>query len=206
MKYALVENTIPDISDSYIRDYLLSIGIENYRSFLSTPPESDEISPSCLDNMEKAISIFYKHITKENPRIFLVVDSDADGYTSSAIFYQLAKEINPNAEISYYMHEGKEHGVVVESVPANTDLIVIPDAGSNQKTELTALTAKYDIIILDHHEVEEECLFEHERLAIVNNQLSERFSNKYLCGAGVTFKFAQEFAAQHPEYNINSNK
>lgn len=129
MKYALVDNTIPDISDSYIRDYLISIGIENYRSFLQDPPESDEISPSCLDNMDKAISIFYKHITKENPRIFLVVDSDADGYTSSAIFYQLAKKVNPNVDIQYYMHEGKEHGIVIESVPSDIDLIVIPDAG-----------------------------------------------------------------------------
>lgn len=189
MKYVLKNKSLPNFSDNYMRDYLQSLGIYEYEKFTNCPAIEDEISPYCLDEISKASSIFYKHI-KNNSKIFLVVDSDADGYTSSAIIYQLISNLS-DCEIQVYMHEGKEHGVVVNSVPEDIGLIIIPDAGSNQFDELQTLSQKHDIIVLDHHEVEQGKLFAAENVAIVNNQLSKNFHNESLSGAGVAFKFAQ---------------
>ena len=118
--------------------------------------------------------------------------SDPDGYTSSAIFYNYFKTISPNISINYILHEGKEHGIELEKLPVDYDIVVIPDAGSSQKEELLKLAneGKY-ILVLDHHE--SDVSIEHDNIVIINNQLSPKFSNKALSGSGVTFKFVEAY-------------
>lgn len=81
--------------------------------------------------MEQAVEMLGKHLQKNN-EIFLVVDSDPDGYTSGSIIYNFIKDIFPKSKLQYCLHPEKEHGVVLADVPIETDLIIIPDAGSNQ--------------------------------------------------------------------------
>ena len=42
--------------------------------------------------------------------------SDADGYTSGAFTYMELKHLNPNLDIKYILHKGKEHGIVLEEL------------------------------------------------------------------------------------------
>ena len=42
-----------------------------------------------------------------------------------------------------------------------------------------------DLLILDHHQKE----VDNPYAVIVNNQISERYENKNLCGAGIVYKF-----------------
>lgn len=182
---------IADYDSNYVKHYLEAIGITKLESFLDTPPLEDELNPYLLENMDKGIKMLNKHLNNNNI-IYLVVDSDPDGYTSGAIFYNYIKNISPQTQIKYSLHEEKEHGVELDKVPEDCNLIVIPDAGSNQKEELLKIVEQNkDILILDHHEV--DVVVEHENIVIINNQISPQFNNKSLSGAGVTFKFVQAY-------------
>lgn len=114
--------------------------------------------------------------------------SDPDGYTSAAIMYQYIKLIDKNIEITYSIHNGKEHGLSKDiKIPSNINLLIIPDAGSNDYEQLENLHNKgIDIIVLDHHLVEKES----EHAIIVNNQIS-KYPNKNLSGVGVVYRFLQ---------------
>ena len=114
--------------------------------------------------------------------------SDPDGYTSAAIMYQYIKLIDKNIKITYSIHKGKEHGLSKDiKIPSNINLLIIPDAGSNDYEQLEKLHDKgIDIIVLDHHLVEKES----EHAIIVNNQIS-KYPNKNLSGVGVVYRFLQ---------------
>ena len=180
-------------SQGYVADYLINLGIapENLPSFLEGPQSGDELSPRLLDNMEAAAQLVYVCCHTESfKNIFVQVDSDADGYTSSSILIRYLKRRFPDCNIQWRLHKGKEHGVIVDTVPEECGLVIIPDAGSNQVEEQKQLVAQGKIVvILDHHEVNR---FEPmENLVLVNNQVSANFPNKDLSGAGVTYKFIQ---------------
>ena len=86
-----------------------------------------------------------------------VLMSDQDGVTSAAITYNYIKKINPEIDIRWTMHSGKQHGVELDYVPQEAKLIIIPDAGSNQFEEHQTLKEHgFDILILDHHLCDKE--------------------------------------------------
>ena len=69
----------------------------------------------------------------------------------------------------------------------NFDLILIPDAGSNDYEAHTALKNKnIDIIILDHHLADKVS----NDAIVINNQLSD-YPNKELSGVGVVYQFCR---------------
>lgn len=177
---------------SYIIDYLQTLGVDPSvaSSFIGEPKPADEESPLGLDNIESAANIVNTYASAKK-NFFIQVDADADGYTSAAILIGYLKRRYPDINITYRLHDGKQHGVIVDTVPADTDVVIIPDAGSNQCAEHRELTAMgKQVIVLDHHEVNEE-LFVDGGAIIVNNQRSKGFHNKNLSGAGVVYKFIQ---------------
>lgn len=191
-KYKLKHNPIVEDSDSYMSDYLERLGIRKITSFLEQPQIEDELNPFLLNRMQEGVNLLNKHITRDSP-IFLVVDSDVDGYSSAAIIYSFIKDVNPGADIQYYIHPEKEHGVVPSEVPFGTALVIVPDAGSNQFEEFQELEGRgVDSLILDHHLV--DMAYESDHVVVVNNQLSEKFPNKSLSGAGMVYKFIQAYS------------
>ena len=141
-----------------------------------------------LDNINKAVEVYQYHV-EHNHNITVIVDCDVDGYTSAAMIYTYTKHLNPECKLTYLLHTGKGHGLTAEiEVPDDTQLLIIPDAGTNDTEQCKALKDKgIDIIILDHHEAEVENPYAY----IVNNQCSNNYPNKNLCGAGVVYKFLQ---------------
>lgn len=120
------------------------------------------------------------------------MDSDADGITSAAIFYNYFNTLFPMADMKYKMHEGKEHGVRLEFVPVTTDIVVIIDAGTNQIDEQEELSRQdRHVLIIDHHVVSKVTPI--KNVVIVNNQSSDHYYNKNLSGAGVVFKVIQAY-------------
>ena len=174
---------------SYIRQYLNTLGIEKIESFINQPDEEDELDPFLLLNMRSATKVAYDMLSN-GCNVFVQVDSDTDGYTSSSILINYIKRRFPQVKITWRLHKGKEHGIILDTVPADTDLVFIPDAGSNQFEEQKALFEKgIKTIILDHHEVSDMSGFQWTPAIIVNNQTSPEYSNKSLSGAGVVYKF-----------------
>lgn len=121
--------------------------------------------------------------------IDIVVDCDVDGYCSSAILYRFLREVFhfPKDQIHVHLHSAKQHGLSADIpyMDFNGQLVLIPDAGSNDVEQCTKLFQMgKTIIVLDHHLIERL----NSEAIVVNNQLGE-YPNKALCGTGVTWQF-----------------
>lgn len=180
--------------------YLKYLGIEDTDSFMVGPKESDYEDPYDLDNIEKLVDRLHYNFTN-NKKFFLQVDSDCDGITSSSIFMNYFTRKFPKAEIEYRVHDGKEHGVILNTVPVWCDVVIIIDAGSNQLTEQELLSKQgKEVLIMDHHLVSEKCEF--DNVVLVNNQTSARYRNKALSGAGVAYKVIQAYDKKYGDGTV----
>ena len=200
-----INHLIPHLGTSYIRQYLNTLGIIKIESFINQPDEDDEENPFHLDNMQLAIETAHKELMA-GEKVFVMVDSDTDGYTSAAILINYLRRRFPNNEIKWQLHKGKEHGIELDKVPNECKLIFIPDAGSNQVAEHKELSEQgKTVIVLDHHEIDNMVEFHSSPAIIVNNQTSKHFINKSLSGAGVVYKFIKGmdklFYKQTPIYH-----
>lgn len=200
INFELKKNHININSQNHLKDYLIANGIEKVESFLYGPEKEDEESYNNLDHVQEAIDALHKGFTN-NKKFFLQCDSDVDGYTSAAIFHAFFKSIYPNADIVYRLHDEKEHGVILDTIPVDADYVIVPDAGSNQIDEMEQLSAKgYTTIIMDHH------LMTYgypniDNVIIVNNQGSKDFKNKGLSGAGIVYKVIQAYNDKYYQAN-----
>lgn len=175
-------------------DILKNRNVEDVEMYLQ-PTKDNELNPYLLDNIETAARKLLAHLEK-NSKILFIIDSDCDGYMSSSILWNYIKNIHPQSNLSFMVHEHKQHGledkIDVLKEEEVYDLIILPDAASFDGAFAKEL--RCDIICLDHHELPEGYDMEvetPENMIIVNNQLSDKYSNKSLCGAGVTYKFCQ---------------
>ena len=189
MKYTNLDSFTP--TPGALVRYLESLGIVNIDSFLYKPSPVDYESPWNLQNMDVLVDTLHKHFTAGD-EFFLQVDSDTDGYTSASEFYNFFKTLYPDARIRYRIHKGKEHGVIVSTVPKTAKVVIIPDAGSNQTEEIAQLTAAgKTVLIMDHHIINHPSNY--ENCIIVNNQMGPTYRNKSLSGAGVVYKVLQAY-------------
>ena len=126
MKISPLLNNIDE--STFIQSYLSACGIADVDAYLN--PESIEYqSPDMYKNMDVAVDMFRKDVG----RIGIVIDSDMDGACSAAIAYMLCIE-NGIEDIRIYSHVGKEHGLsdLASQIAADElDLLIVPDAGSN---------------------------------------------------------------------------
>lgn len=136
-----------------------------------------------LDNITETLECIKRHVNNDS-NIHIIVDSDVDGYGSASMIYRYLKHIGNN-KITYSLHTKKQHGLSSDIViPDNCNLLIIPDAGSNDVEQCKTFKEKgIDIIIIDHH----LCDIKNPYAIIVNNQMCN-YPNKNLCGAGVVFK------------------
>ena len=200
MKYTLNDkiNHLP--GESWAETLLRARGL-NHDEIIQylKPSKSALYDPSLLINVDKGVELLKKHLDAGSI-IYDVVDSDQDGVTSSAILYNYLKLIKPDIQILWTMHSGKQHGVEFDKVPSEAQLIIIPDAGSNQYEEHHILKEQgHDILVLDHH----LCDKESEDAVVINNQLGN-YPNKDLSGAGVVYKFIKYFDQKYG-YNYADN-
>jgi len=204
-KIILKHNAIKPVSQSYLGDYLLTLGVkeEDLDSFLKGPKPEDEDNPFDLLNMDRAIKTVYE-AAEAGKEFFIQVDSDVDGYTSSAIFISYMKQRYPLLTINWRIHEGKEHGIITNTVPETAQVVIIPDAGSMQVEEQKELSKLgKTVVILDHHNVQEDSTV--ENVVLVNNQLSPNFSNKALSGAGMVYMFCKAYDQSYFQDIIYTN-
>lgn len=127
----------------------------------------------------------------DNKNMLVVVDCDVDGTTSAAMFINYIYRCYPNYidKISYAIHSGKQHGLSDIVIKDDIDIVVVPDAGSNDYIYHEQLFNRgIPVIILDHHEAEKKS----EHAIVVNNQLCD-YPNKDLSGAGVVWQFCRAY-------------
>lgn len=188
------------INEPFVSGLIKDRGIEDVNNFLN-PKAFHLQDPFDLNNMEEAIELVERMNGKKT---LLVIDSDVDGYCSSAIFYLYMKEIYPDWEIEYAIHTGKGHGLkdISEVVDIdNYEFIVLPDAGTNDDEDFLG-NPDSQFLVLDHHLRTGDADFP-TNVVVVNNQLSEKYENKSLSGAGVVWQFCRAFDIKH---NLSHSK
>ena len=192
MKYKLIAK--PNKNYSPMQQILVNRGIDvkDIEHYLKTS-DADILNPDLLDNMVEGVKRLISAI-KNQEKMFLIVDCDADGFTASAALVNYIYKVFPSAIelLSIQLHEGKEHGIEekwLEEIVANEyKLVICPDASSNDYKQHKFLKDNgIDVLVLDHHDAEEVS----ENAIIINNQLSD-YPNKTLSGVGVVYKFCSK--------------
>jgi single-stranded-DNA-specific exonuclease len=159
---------------NFLETVLIDNGVkpEEIKSFLR-PLKKHTFDPFKMMNMDKAVALVHKHI-KNNSKIFVKVDPDVDGFTSSSVLIQFLKEVNPSIEIEYKLNYEKKHGLTFSDVANYTKdyfgLMIIPDA-SMTVPDARMITNNFsaDILVLDHHIIENE-FFDKERQKWINRE------------------------------------
>ena len=128
-----------------------------------------------------------KHIAQED-KVLVQADTDADGYTSCAVLINYLYRLFPafvQNNLTYRIHTGKQHGILLETVKDDIKLVIAPDSSSNEFEVHKALYDKgVDVLILDHHLADKES----EYACVINNQLCD-YPSKSLSGVGIVYKF-----------------
>ena len=122
----------PREKKSVIEQVLFNRGIDNAYRYLKVTNE-EVYDPLLLDNMREGAALLVKHISQKN-KVFVQIDEDCDGYTSAAVLINYLNLIAPyfvQNNLVYKTHDKKEHGIVVDLVPPDTKLVIVPDAGSS---------------------------------------------------------------------------
>ena len=201
MKYQLIS----PINQNYstIEQILTNRGVpytEIYHYLNTTDNDINSFMELDYSKLSAAAACLSETISNNN-KCLVIVDSDADGFTSSAILINYLHDLFPawvETNLDYRVHDGKQHGlndhidwiIKVTSDPSdkrNYSLVIIPDAGSNDVNECTKLKENgINTIILDHH----LCDIQNPDAIVINNQLSD-YPNKDFSGAGVVWQFCR---------------
>ena len=198
MKYEVKNRKSIDRMDDerLLNELLIMRGVDNPLSLLNvdngnyTAYYHDAYS---FTNMEKGLDLLWKHLDNETSHVHLIFDVDVDGLTSGALYYLWHKKRYPHIPITFDCNEGKRHGLnfdIVERIPKETTLLVIPDSSSSDVIFHEELyNAGLDLLILDHHEFDTQ----QNTPAVIINCMDGRYPNPNLTGVGVVYKFLEQY-------------
>ena len=186
MNYQLIAPRLPELS--VVEQVFANRGIkkQDIYHYLHTS-KNDLYDPLLLDRIQDGVKMLVKHINNQD-KTLIQVDSDCDGYTSSAFLINYLNQWFPAYVqncVTYRVHDNKSHGLILETIPEDTKLVIAPDSSSNDYEVHKALHDRgCDVLVLDHH------LADHvsEYACIVNNQMCD-YPNKSLSGVGIVYKF-----------------
>ena len=143
--------------------------------------EEDLLPYESILNIDTAYSVLNNAILN-NHKITVHADCDCDGVCAGTIMYQYLLHYTNN--INIIINDGKKHGL--ESVDnIDCDLLIVVD--SINKADVYKRFSDTNIIVLDHHIIEEE---PPENVILVSSMRSD---NKSLSGAGITWKFCKYY-------------
>ena len=204
MKTRLVNE---NFRERYTEQLLMSRGVANVSKYYE-PTEEALQSPCDLENIGEA-AMLLEEVIKSGEKILIVVDSDNDGFTSATIMYNYLKDLAPELEIDYVLHDGKQHGLQ-DHINGLMDegrkygLIILPDSSSNDYVYHEQLKEiNTPVLVLDHHITDTQLS---DNAVVVNNQLSPLYKNKELTGAGVVYQFCRYLDWYFKSDNTNADK
>lgn len=186
-------NAYPEI----LRHLLFYRGIETgeeAEKFFNPDYKSGTHDPFLMKNMDRAVERILKAI-RENEKIIIYSDYDADGIPGAVVLHDFFKKIGFNNFENYIPHRHEEgFGLNMEAVEefgkSGAKLLITIDCGIADVKEVERLNEfGIDVIITDHHELGDTVP---PAYAILNSKQSDcSYPEKMLCGAGVVFKLVQ---------------
>lgn len=172
------------------------------RAFL-TPKLKALSDPKDLFGCERA-ALRLVEAVRAGDTVAIYGDYDVDGVTASAILYHVLKRAQPDAKVLRYVpHRIDEgYGLNAEAITMLADagarVIVSVDCGITALEPAEVAAARgVDLIITDHHEARHDGVLPVAH-ALVHPDLPPHSDGapqfKDLCGAGVAYKLAWQFA------------
>ena len=194
MRYQLIKPMNPYYTA--VPQILTNRGIpeEEIAHYLNTTDE-DISSPLDLGEhlLNAAAQKIIQHIFSKN-KMLVICDCDCDGFTSAALLINYLYDLFPSyvtTGLKWFVHEDKQHGLadVMDYINSHDfKLVIAPDASSNDYDYHKELKEKgIDVIVLDHHLADKVS----EDAIVINNQLSDAYTNKELSGVGVVYQFCR---------------
>jgi len=170
-------------------------GIESLNGLINYSEDNVD-SPFIIKNMREGVDLLVKSM-KNDEKIRLIIDSDVDGSTSSALLYLYLCKVYDKNKISWLNHSGKKHGIIIEEMgDFDFDVLLIADAGSSDYEQHKILKEMgKKVVVCDHHEAER-----YSDDAVVINPKMDSSPNKELSGVSVAYKFCK---AIDEAYNMN---
>ncbi len=126
---------------------------------------------------------FIKKLNK-NKKIKLISHLDADGITSAAIIINALEKLNQPFELTIVPQLTED--ICKELAKENFDDFIITDLGSGQLSFINKHFTNKQVLILDHHEIQEPSL---SNIVHVNPHLFNIDGSKFISGSGVSFLF-----------------
>lgn len=167
---------------------------EKIDEFLNPDYSQDLHDPFLFNDMQKAVDRIFLAV-KNNEKILIHGDYDADGVTSATLLEKTLQRIGlesvdvfiPHREIDGY---GLNLKTVEEIIEKKYNLLITVDCGITNHKEVLELKNKgIDTIITDHHLLEGD---PPQAVAVLDPSLKpEKYPYKKLAGVGVVFKLAQ---------------
>lgn len=172
------------------------------------PNYDDNSDPLLMKNMEHGIKRLYDAI-KNNERITIYADYDADGIPGSVILSTLLDKINYANYDVYLPHRHDEgYGIHIPALEkiksAGTTLIISIDVGITAHAAADwCLANDIDLVVTDHHlplKNEDGTQNLPEPFLLINPKQDDcNYPDPMLCGCGVMYKMIQGFVNQHGE-------
>ena len=186
-----------------IKTYLQKCGIEDIEEYLNPTGKYIE-NPFLYKNMIEGIQLFKYHYL-QNSTVYILYDSDFDGYSSGTIMYQYMKMLNADWNIKILLHNGKERGLDDENLlervlKEKPNLLIIPDANSNVVENTRKVFENgTDVLVLEHHDITTPI----DCGVLISNQFEYENVDKNGSGCLVTHMFLR---ALDKEFNIEYSK
>jgi single-stranded-DNA-specific exonuclease len=170
---------------------------DSARSYLD-PKLTDLHDPNLLPGCDEAARRLVDAV-RAGEQIVIYGDYDVDGITATAILYHAIKAADPNADVRRYVPHRIDEGYGLNSEAiaglcgGGARVIVSVDCGITAVEPATvAYNAGVDLIITDHHQ---PAANRPQAFAIVHPGLKGgTYPFPELCGAGVAYKLAWQFA------------
>ena len=175
---------------------LYNRGLQNQEKideFFYPDYSQDVHDPYLLSNMQKVVDRI-KKVKDKGEKVAVHGDYDADGVTATVVLAKTLQIYGINPEI-YIPHRDKEgYGLNKNTVQyfkkQGINLIITLDCGITNVEEVSlANELGMEVIVADHHEIEDELPSAH---AIIHTRLKgSKYPFGSLAGVGVAFKIAQ---------------
>lgn len=180
-----VINSSPDPKRDIVELILEGRKIKDPLHFLQ-PKQSDFLPYTDLLNIDKAAQMVLKAI-RDDKRIHILGDNDADGLSSLTIIYQYLFDLTEH--LTYSLNEGKKHGIEwqdLEKYVGQYDLVIAVDSSSSSfESQKFLADNNIEFIILDHHQLDKK----NPEYATIVNCTEGDYGNRFLSGSAITFKF-----------------